>query len=422
MSGADVTKRLNTNHGNLSKILASDDSIWSNKGYDVTNIFAIDDCSKQKPLNTQSTFGAEDRFRFRKRGGRIFQAWLKVQISAGTVAAANRAAYMDDLGDGMIEEARVEYSSKVLHAFNGEAVKLVNRLWLHDIARETEFAAKFAGMPPGAGGGEAQREANVSSVIIVYIPLDWLWFTTSTDYAFTPEALASEAELIVAYRALENLVYARVIATGATVAADPFTTRPAITLSELFTEVVHTPAIEKNLHLATFESRQGNLYKILDFEQVRLQSIAAAAGTYTINLSNFRLDSAFLVFMVRSSAINTNWAIDRMQSDNTPSILPGGGSVAALQAITSFRVLANGSTLVDVCTDVENRVIWRKMYFPGSQIAEAIYFVPWGHMLREKKNVVSFQNMGKSFLSNLCHTNQFFFSFPSFSYMPLSTQ
>lgn len=393
MSGADVTRRLNTNHGNLSKLLASDQSIWTNQGYDVTNIFAIDDCNKQKPVTQQSSFGGFDRWKLRKRGGRLFKSWLRVTISAGVVNAANRAAYMDDLADGLVERCLVEASSKSIHEYNGETKKWVDRLWYHDISREADFALMYAGMPPGAGGAEAEREANVSAAITVYVPLDWLWFTKSTDYAFTPEALSAEPDLIVYYRKLENLVYARVIATGLTPAGDPFDTRPVITLSELFNEVVFTPAIENNLHLATFESRQGQIFKILDIESHKQQAMAAAAGTYTFQLNNFRLDSAFLVFVVRSNDINTNWKLDRCLSDPTSTIMPGGCSVAALQPITSFRILANGNTIVDSTSDIENRALWRKMYFPGSQISDYIYFVPWGAHLREIKNVCSFQNM-----------------------------
>jgi hypothetical protein len=209
----------------------------------------------------------------------------------------------------------------------------------------------------------------------------------------TPEAVASEFDLTVKYQRLERLVYARVIATGAVVAADPFTVRPAITKSELFTSLVHHTHVEKGLHLATYEQRQGQVFKIQDIEEQRNLQMAAAAGVYNFKLDNLRLDSQFLIFFVRDSTMNTDWTRDRMQSDPTATILPGGGSVASLQQITSFRLLANGNPLIDVCTDLENRAVWRHKYFPGSQIAEAIYFVPFSLLLRDIRNVASFQNM-----------------------------
>lgn len=130
-----------------------------------------------------------------------------------------------------------------------------------------------------------------------------------------------------------------------------------------------------------------------DFENQVNATAPAAAGVYTVKLDNLRLDSHFVMFVVRSSLINTNWAVDRTMSDPTSTILSGGGSVAALQAITSFRLLANGQTISDVCTDIENRAVWREIYWPGGQIADYVYFIPFAWLLREVKNVTGYQNL-----------------------------
>lgn len=116
----------------------------------------------------------------------------------------------------------------------------------------------------GAGGSEAVRQANVSAAVTIYVPLDWLFFVRSEDYALTPEALASELDLNVLYSTLERMVYARktsdsTVPTTATL----WTTQPAITQSALYTQLIHTTQVEKALHLATYESQQGNVYKIL---------------------------------------------------------------------------------------------------------------------------------------------------------------
>lgn len=384
---------LNANHGNLAKMFASEQSIWDNRGYDTSNIFAVDNTFSSTPTGTQGNFGGEDRFRFRKRGGRIHRTWLRVSISAGAVDPLNDAAYVDDLGAGMMQNVRAEYASKNIHEYNGEATKMYSRLMNHDISLEAYHAMQFAGLPPGAGGSEAQRQANVSAALQVYIPMSWLWFVRSEDYALTPEGLASELDLIVRYRPLEQLVYARVKASGLPPAGNPFTTSPAITKSELFTQLVHNPGPEKVRNLGKFEGRQGQIFKILDLEEHRNFPMAAAAGVYTFKLDNFRLDSQFLMFMVRTQGIDTAWALDRMQSDPTATILAGGGSVSALQQITSFRIIANGKPIVDATTDIENRAVWRDIYLPGSQIAEPIYFVPWGWALREFRHVANFQNL-----------------------------
>jgi hypothetical protein len=136
------------------------------------------------------------------------------------------------------------------------------------------------------------------------------------------------------------------------------------------------------------------LYKILDLEVQQRQTVAATAGVFTIKLDNFRLDSQFIMFYIRKNNIDTAWSVDRMQSDATGSVIfAPAPDVSALLPMTSFRLIANGKVIVDPCTDIENRSHWRKMYFPGSQIAEPIYFIPFSEMLRDHRNVVNFQNL-----------------------------
>ncbi len=118
-----MTPLINSNHGNLSKILASEQTLFSNRvshfvisrfgliaqGYDTTNIFAVDNAAKTLPLGTQATFGAEDRFRLRKRGGRVHNCWLEISISAGVLAAGMEAAYVDDMST-IVRNCRLEYA------------------------------------------------------------------------------------------------------------------------------------------------------------------------------------------------------------------------------------------------------------------------------------------------------------------------
>lgn len=393
MSGADVTVLLNTQYGNLSALFASKQSLFGNRGFDTTNIFAVDNTYSSTPVGNEANFGQEVRFRLRKRGGKIHRCWAKIRITAGVVNAANRAAYVDDLGASMLENCRLSYASKTLQEYDGETMKAYRRLMKHDILREAYNAMSFAGLPPGAGGAEAQREALVTSSFDLYIPLDWLYFCRFEDYSVTPEALASELDLSLVFRPLRQIVYARVIATGLPVVGSPFDTAPTIESTILYQQLIHVPVPEKNRHLKTFETEQGNLYKILDWETQLNNSIPAAAGTYKIKLDNFRLDTQFLMWYMRDSNINVDWSIDRMMSDTTPTILPGGGSVASMEPIVSFRLLANGRVIVDTCTDIENRAVWRKMYLSESQIAEPIYFIPFSWLLKDAKNVTSFQNM-----------------------------
>lgn len=395
---ADPTSFLQSNHSAISSMLVSSQSIWNNAGYQVSQIFAVDNTQTAKPMNTGASFGGTDRFKVNKRGGRIFNTWLKVSISAGVVNVLNEGAYVDDLGNALIQNVRVEYASKTLHEFSGEELHFYQRLMKHDIYMETNYGLTLAGLPPGAGGSEAIRKANISAAQVVIIPLDWLWWTTSEDYALCPEALSAEIEIVVTYRPLNQLVYGRVIIGSAV--ASPFTTEPAITESLLCMQMIFPPTAERTKHLASFESKQGQVFKILDFERQLNNSVGTAATEYTIKLTNFRMDSKFIMFVVRHDGMNTAWERDRMMSDPTATILSGGGSVASLLPITSMKLKANGNTLVESSTDLEARILWRKMYLPGAQVTDYVYFFPLSSMmLREKKNVVGSQNLNN--LGNL---------------------
>jgi len=373
-------------------------SIWENKGFDATQIFAVNLQNKQFPIGNQANFGGTDRFKLMKQGGRVWNGHLEVDISAGVVNVLNEGAYVNDLGNNLIESIRVDYASKTIHEYSGEELKFYQSLMYHPITRENNFALTLGGLPPGGAGFEAQRQANIALAIKLLIPLDWLWFTRSEDYAATPEALSAELDIIVKYRPLNQLVYGRVILGGATV--NPFTTEPAITRCQLCTQIVHPPKAEKAKHLATFESRQGQIYKILDWERQPRNVINAAAGQYPIKLDNLRGDCKFLMFVIRDIGIETAFERDRTESDSTATILSGGGSVASLLPFTSFNLRSNNSLIVDETTELEARVLWRKLYLPGASRNDLVYFIPLSSMMmREHKNVVGFQNLSN--LGNL---------------------
>ncbi len=396
---ADITMLLNTQFGNLSALFASDQTLWSNRGYDVTNIFAVDNTFFSTPVGNEATFGGQVRFRIRKAGGKVHKTWLKLTIDAGVLAGDRAAAYVDDLAAAIVQSAVVSYASKTLHAYDGQAVKPYRRLMENDIFREAYNAMAFAGLPPGSAG-ESVRIAQVTAQTLLYVPLDWLWFTRFEDYSLVPEALSSELDLFINYQSLGLCTYARIVSTGAGVAGvSPFTTAPNISSSRLFTQLIYVPTPEKNLNLMSYENDQGNLFKILDFEPQLLNSFSGAAQLVTITLNNFRLDCQFLFFFMRDSKCQTAFAADPMQSDTTPTLLSGAGSVNCLQPITDFQMTANGKLLINTVTELENRMLWREWYFKGINISEPIYVVPFSWLLRDAKNITSFQNMVS------CHWN-----------------
>jgi hypothetical protein len=181
---------------------------------------------------------------------------------------------------------------------------------------------------------------------------------------------------------------------GPNATVSPFTADPVITSCKLFVQTIFTPHIEKTAHLSSFEQKNGQIYKILDFEEQLNNVVSNNAGVQpAIKLDNFRLDSQFLMFVVRDGRINTPFQLDRTMTDSTVSIVPGGGSVNGLLPINTLQLKANGSIIVDQCTEIENRALWRKLYLPSGQIAGFVYFIPFSWLIRDAVNVSGFQNM-----------------------------
>lgn len=392
-SQADSTALLNANFGNISGVLANEDrSLYANRGFQAVGTFATNNTVSTTPVGPTVTFGSEQRWNIRKQGGRVARMWIRLRIAAGTLAAGNAAAYVNYLGQTILEYVRVEYQSKSIQAYNGELEKAVNRLMFNDIDRELYNALILGNLPPGSAG-ETLRINNVSAAVTLYIPLDWLWYCMYDDYALTPEAIAGELQLIIKWRQLENLIYARTVPGGITPVVDPFTVRPVITEALLFQQLIYENKPAKVLNLQSFTQGQGQIFKIRDIEEQRNMLIPLAAGVYRVKLENLRLDSQYIAFFIRDTAMNTPWAVDRTSSDATATLLAGGGAVNAIIPFTSFRMFVNGSLLIDVTTELEMRVLWRYLYMPTVNAGEGYYFIPFARKLQDARNVTGFQNL-----------------------------
>ena len=401
---SDPTALINANKGGIQPLITTGASIYDYQGYTAHNIFVVDNTAAVEQIGNLASFGDIARFRLRKRGGQMSQTWLKVTIQNVLTpdAAGVRAAWVDDLGANLIEQLDVMYSTKQIQSYKGEGLKFYQRLMDHDITKEHYNGLQMAGLP--GVSGEAIREANLNSAttpfLTLWVCLDWLWFTKDLRTMLTPEAVSSEIEIVIKFRPLNQLIYSR---NGAGAAVQPWVSManaPRITDEQIVTQLVFTPKVEASKHLARFETTKGLLYKILDFEEQLQEPISNLAKVEKIKLTNFRLDSQFLFFCVRDTDINVPWAIDRTQSDKTPTAFTGGGPVNGLlsttapgiEGVVQFRLTANGSELIGWQSEVENRLLMRKLYFPGSQMSGAVYFIPFAQKLREFMHVHGYQN------------------------------
>lgn len=403
---SDPTAQMNANKGGIQALLTNPDvSYWEYQGYDATNIFVVDDLAKAEFLGKGiAQWNQTATARLRKRGGRVYQTWLKLTITNRAAPDAGvSAAWVDDLGANLLEQVEVRYSSKEIHPYSGEALKFYQRIMDNDIVKESYNALQLAGLPGVVG--ETIRAAYLSNApsplttvdasgnFKIWICLDWIWFTREARLALTTEALSSEVEVRFKFRQLSELVYSR---NAGAVPVNPWAVSglpPVIADMELVHQIVYTPVVETSNHLARFETEEGLSFKILDFSVQLANELGNAASVYKVKLPNFRLDCQFIMFVVRDTRINVPWSIDRGSSDTTATAFPGGGSVNGCLPIKRFRVTANGSLLKDWMEEIENRALMRKLYFPGSQIAGYVYFIPFSEALRDFLNVHGYQNL-----------------------------
>lgn len=416
---ADPTARINANKGGIAPLITTEVSIFEPTPYEAYNIFAVDDSAETEFIGQPANWGEICRFPLRKRGGRVGRTYVDLTVNVPVTPAIGvvTAAWVDDLGANMIEEVKVKYSSKDVHPYRGEALKFYQRLMDHDITKEHYNGNQNAGLS-GVTGEKLRSNTAVANSYQGFltagsfplrINLDWLWWTKDDENALATEALASEIIVEIKFRRLEELIYARAI--GTTNPLDPFAgiARPTIQDATLKHELIFTPKVEASKHLSRYENRRGLMFKILDFEEQLNNFVPRPAAGQTsvakILLSNFRLDSQFMFFVVRDARINTAWGLDRGSSDNTWSNVMSGLAAAdtsvlalnnnqsgALNPISRFRITANGSVLLDWVEEFENRGIWRNKYFPGSQISGAVYFAPFAKKLRDAKNCAGYQN------------------------------
>lgn len=346
-------------------------------------------------------FGDTARYVMPKTSTLLDEVHIVNTISAGVLAGGRSAAYVNNFGDLLAEEITLRYGSTILQSIPGVWHAAWRRISRNDVNIEGVNALVLGGLPP-AGATETIRQDAVTNGVVIYTPLEELYFVHDKSQCWMPEAHSLEGEIIVKYSPLARLVYSD---NG----ADPFTTAPAITESYMRICEVTLSATEKAQRLQTYAGKQGQLHKFLDLERVENVNFT---GTGTANprildvpLDNFRMDMVELLFMLRTAtdsasatapAVDKDWAGDPLEaSTNTSNVT--GASVGTVKDITSYQLLVNGKILQDTVEDLWNRAKMRKRAHPDAQIASGIYVHPFAVYPEERKNAtghISAQMLG----------------------------
>lgn len=413
MSAIDGHAHISTKFGQLAPLLVGQASLFKPRGWNKTNVHVIDDSATYTPVgNNVAQFSGTARFVIPKRATLVGPLALEIDINAGTFAGgANDGAYVNCLGDQILNTVTVRYGAHILQSYPGEWQQVWRRITKHSNHEEGRNALVLGNLPPSVavpGPEDDRRQAIINpqgtgvgtGILALVCPLDEIFFTFYMDQYWMPEAYAAELEIEIQLAALARIVYSDDGNNpfGGAVGA------PTINALRLRPREVILPAPEKLARLQEYESERGHLLKFLDLEHQRRVAITGTgtgvAREFRVRLDNIRLDISELVFMVRlgtDGLVNTNpgvdkdWAGDPLESDTAISTVTGA-SVACITAINSFRLEANGKRLYDDMNDLINRAWVRPMYHPDAQIRDNIYVIPFAAIPEDRKNATGFTN------------------------------
>ncbi len=391
-------------HSQLAPVILGSQSTYDPRGWESHTAFVIDENVSITPQDGTPTFGSDVRFRLNKNQTLTGRCVLEVTLTGATLDAGQSAAYVKNLGDQILANVQVRYGSNILQNFTGEFMYMWRRLTMHDNHIETTNAQILGGLPAG-GASETSRETALVQGLVLYVPLEELYWVWSRDEHWMPEAHAQELEVIISLAPLGRIIYSN---DG----TDPFDAggvAPTIQQCRLLAQQVTTSASEKKGRLALHETSDGLIEHFLDLERQENQRLEGTGGagtqTYTIKLDNIRMDMAEIMFWVREDSsvagtpgVRNDWAGDAVESSSTVSTVTGS-SINTLTQISSFRLLSNGQEIVRPQTDLYNRTEVRKRYHPDAQVADFIYCIPFALFPEDRKNATG--HLPASNLGNL---------------------
>ncbi len=288
-SVSDAQAVLSTMYSQLGPILIGQQSLFTPMFWDKSNIHVIDETAIYTPVRAGTTFAQTVRFTQPKRATLTSEYLMEITLSAATVIAGPgpgpAAAYSNNLGDQIAVNIIHRYANHVLHQYDGEYQQLWQRLTVNEVNEEGRNALTLGGLPitVAPGNPELQRSSLAATGaltigLVLYVPLNRLWFSQHFDEAWMPEAFATEGEIEVELARLEDIVYSHDGVTNPfAVAAD----RPAITQIRLIAREITLTVPEKMSRLSYYETDRGNLVKFLDRERQRRVALVGTGALAT---------------------------------------------------------------------------------------------------------------------------------------------
>ena len=314
---------------------------------------------------------------------------FNTNTAASVAVGVPRAAYCQNVGDLIYDLILHRYGTVVAQQFRGEFLVWRRSLIYNNINIQHINAEVLGNLPPG-GNSEQTRINALYQGVTLRCPLDFLWFVMAQDKYWMPEAYAAESTLELTLRPIQDCLYT----TSGTNAefTGGASALPTITNCILRYDQITLSAAEKMNRLTLYKQPDGLTYLFQDVEEQlgQLFTPAAAAGTevvLNVPLSNFRMDSAAIMFVVRIASTQAPFApiagaytgqlqpfkSDRCQADRSTASIVSLNAIGTQVPVNSYKFQANGKDLYNEIPELLARTVERKKYHPDAEIGNFVY-------------------------------------------------
>ena len=348
------------------------------------------------------------------------------------------AEYIKNIGDLIYSYILLRYGTTVLQQYVPEMVVFKRYMEINNINIQDINVEVLGNLSPGGNGELTLVDAFYTGVTLRH-PLQQIWFTQSPDRHWMPESLALEGTLEFTLRDPQNCI----ITTNG-LASDLLTT-PSISNCVLRYQQITLSAAEKMNRLALYKSPEGMVNLFEDNEDQLQFQFTPTVGTripfnpvvinQVVPLSNFRMDSKEIFFVVRVAQMTPNPAYvnpfgifsgqlaklrgSPVESDRTSTSLLttpalGGNCIGTMVPVVAAKLVSNGKDLFNFVPELYLRTHVRKQYHPDAEVGSYIYSFPFAIFPEDCRNATG--HISTATLGNLQLVLQISVNGPEFTY------
>lgn len=420
-------------NGAMSRALLGKTSLVSPQGYQATTPLYFDNEGAVQQANGNPSPGLNTvvKFNIDKTSTLVHNVVLEITLSAGVTNPAfnpdlaigvgnlPRAEYVRNVGDLIGRQHQLIYGSSQLQTVEGRFHALFRHLCKNDVDIEGLNAMVLGNTPPGGASEQVLIDAFYRGVTL-FCPLEELFFNSSLDQSWMPEAYALEGQIQTQLASLGQIV------NTSTRDGSEITVAPAITNIRMRFTSITTSAAEKDNRLKLYRTPEGLVQRGWTVEHQQNLLIQGTGARAVFNpavratfldrqpllrsgrllLGNLRADIGEMLIVCHriratgtpadypqeNAVIDTDFSGSYMEDDFiTPSLLvPDANARAGFSTmieIVGAQVFTGQKPLFDQDIDgFWNRAYIRKFYHPNSHVRGAILSISFARYPEDRRN------------------------------------